>query len=193
MRAQRPVIQVTRVAAVLNEANGIPVLVPFRRGDGTEVIPCPTGEGAEINAATPRCPHLCCGCADVAHELANSVTAVLIIAQVLEWKLPPYSWLKRTVREIERHAQRSGAILKGLLSRFERNEAGQDLCGHVPSLYGTLAAVTAQGLVATDEGKAKLPPQPPSPTAPGRGFCPEKELTSVCDRCTSAFFPKEER
>ena len=68
------------------------------------------------------------------HELANSMTAVLINAQVLEWKLPPYSRLKRPVREIELHARRSGALLKRLLREFEIHrpeEARQEFCGQV--------------------------------------------------------------
>src|ERR1019366_4541724 len=35
------------------------------------------------------------GCATQVHELANTTTAVLMNAQVLGWKLPPYSRLKR--------------------------------------------------------------------------------------------------
>ena len=79
-----------------------------------------SGEGEERDARTLRSSHAGCdGCADTLHELANTITAVLINAQVLEWKLPPYSRLKRPVREIERHAQRSGALLKRLLRQFE--------------------------------------------------------------------------
>jgi len=53
-------------------------------------------------------------CADTVHELANVMTAVLMNSQVLDWKLPPYSRLKRPVREIERNAQRGGELLKRL-------------------------------------------------------------------------------
>ena len=53
-------------------------------------------------------------CAETVHELANVMTAVLMNSQVLDWKLPPYSRLKRPVREIERHAQRGGELLKRL-------------------------------------------------------------------------------
>ncbi len=130
---------------------------------------------------------------DTLHELANTITSVLINAQVLEWKLPPYSRLKRPVREIERHAQRSGALLKSLLRQFEtEEETNQQLCGRAPAL-GTRAAVTAQGPEAAAEGQAKLPPLTRSPSASGSCFSPKTELTSVCDPCTSSFFPKEER
>src|SRR5271157_5338748 len=67
----------------------------------------------------PQWPHAGCGCADTLHALANCLTAVLINTQVLEWKLPPYSRLKRPVREIELHARRSEALLKRLLREFE--------------------------------------------------------------------------
>ena len=146
------------------------------------------------NVAAPHLPHAGCGCADTLHELANSMTAVLINAQVLEWKLPPYSRLKRPVREIALHARRSEGLLKRLLRAFETHlpeEARQELCGQVPSLHGTMAAVTAQG--PADGGSVKLPPQMRSPSALGLDFSPETELTSVCDPCTSAFFRKEER
>jgi hypothetical protein len=153
----------------------------------------PITETAKIGAAMPRCPHVCCGCADVMHGLAKSVTGVLITARVLEWKLPPYSRLKRTVREIERRAQRSAALLKDLLDRSAADQAKQEGCGRVSASGGNMAAVAAPGPTAMDGGRANLPAPPPSPMAPDRGFFSEIELTSVCDRCTSAFFPKEER
>jgi len=46
------------------------------------------------------------------------MTLVLMNAQVVGWKLPPYSHLKRSVREIERSAQRGGELLKDLLRQF---------------------------------------------------------------------------
>ncbi len=133
-------------------------------------------------------------CADTLHELANTITAVLMNAQVMEWRLPPYSRLKRPVREIERQAQRSSALLQRLLGQFERTEeASHKSCQEVPSLHGTMAVVTAQGPEVTAEGREKLPALMRSPSAPGCWFSPEKELTRSCDLCTSAFFPKEER
>src|SRR5271169_5961181 len=78
------------------------------------------------DVAGPQWPHAGCVCADTLHELANSLTAVLINTQVLEWKLPPYSRLKRPVREIEMHARRSEALLKHLLRAFESNLAKED-------------------------------------------------------------------
>ena len=148
----------------------------------------------DCDVAAPHFPHAGRGCADTMHELANSMTAVLINAQALEWRLPPYSRLKRPVREIELHARRSEALLKRLLGAFETNlreEDRQEFGRQAPSLHETAAAVTAQG--PTAGGPVKLPPQMQPPSAPGPSFPPETELTSICDPCTSTFFPKEER
>src|SRR5271165_3914399 len=71
------------------------------------------------DVAQPRWPSAGCVYTDTLHELANSLTAVLINIQILEWKLPPYSRLKRPVREIELHARRSEALFKRLLREFE--------------------------------------------------------------------------
>jgi hypothetical protein len=64
-------------------------------------------------------------CADLVHELANTTTAVLINAQVLDWKLPPYSRLKRPLREIERNAHRGSELMKQLLRRLTADTAGE--------------------------------------------------------------------
>ena len=165
----------------------------FLRGDGSEAMaPVKVEEG---EAGAPRSSRAGPVSADTLHELANAVTAVLINAQVLEWKLPPYSRLKRPVREIERHAQRGSALLKRLLHKFEATqEAGLDLCPTVPSSHGPLledmAAVT--GPEANAVRLANLPPLAPLPPAPASSFPPRGALTSLCDRCTSAYFPKEE-
>ena len=54
---------------------------------------------------------------EMLHQLSNVMTSVLTNAQVLSWKLPPYSHLKRPVRELERGAQRSGELLRRLMQR----------------------------------------------------------------------------
>src|SRR5208337_3401527 len=75
-------------------------------------------------------------CVDIAHQLANVMTAVLMNSQVLDWKLPPYSRLKRLVREIERNAQRGGELLKRLqrqLGPVAPDLSGADeFCGPAP-------------------------------------------------------------
>jgi hypothetical protein len=57
----------------------------------------------------------CSDCEDLLHELSNVVTGVLMNAQILECRLPPYSHLKRSVREMERNAQRGSELLKRLM------------------------------------------------------------------------------
>ncbi len=59
-------------------------------------------------------------CAALVHELANTTTAVLMNAQVLGWKLPPYSRLKRPLLEIERNAQRGSELMKCLFPAGDR-------------------------------------------------------------------------
>ena len=63
--------------------------------------------------------------ADLLHQLANTTTGVLLNAQVLEWKLPAYSHLKRPLREIERNAQRGGELMKSLLRRLTPAATGK--------------------------------------------------------------------
>jgi len=77
---------------------------------------CGDGEGHATKKACPSC-FGCSDCAEVLHELSNVMTGVLTNAQVLGWKLPPYSHLKRPVREMERNAQRGGELLKRLVNR----------------------------------------------------------------------------
>jgi hypothetical protein len=72
----------------------------------------------EGHVGEKACPSGTCeGCAEVLHELANLMTCVVTNAQVLGWKLPPYSHLKRPIREVERNAQRGGELLKRLMQR----------------------------------------------------------------------------
>ena len=175
--------------AALQESLDIAVPASFLRSTAKEAM---DSKPEDRDVATPQFPHAGCRCTDTMHELASCMTAVLINAQVLEWKLPPYSRLKRPVREIELHARRSGALVKRLLRAFEMHlpeEARQGSCGLVPCSHGATAAVMAEG--PTDGGPVKLPLQMPPPSAPG--FPSKTELTSLCDPCTSTFFPKEER
>jgi hypothetical protein len=77
---------------------------------------CGDSEGPADEKACPS--HFRCGdCSEMLHELSNVMTGVLTNAQLLGWKLPPYSHLKRSVREVERGAQRSGELLRRLKER----------------------------------------------------------------------------
>ena len=59
---------------------------------------------------------------ELVHGLNNALVSILLNAQVIEWKLPSYSRLKRHLHEIERSAQRAGEITRRL-GRFQENEA----------------------------------------------------------------------
>lgn len=165
------------------------------------------GQGREeCDAGNPRSSRAFNGdCADLVHELANTTTAVLMNAQVLGWKLPPYSHLKRPLREIERNAQRGGELMKRLLSRLApakdthtkdpdtKDTTGQgsepSSCVQGPGVE-LIDTVTAQG-PSVDSGNAEnLPPRMSSRPAPGFSSASEVELTSPCDGCTSTF-PKK--
>jgi len=194
MNTQGPISQSNHAAAALDEIKHIAVPASFLRGNGNDAMVSSNGKGEKRDLARLHCSHDF-GCADTMHELANSMTAVLINAQVLEWKLPPYSRLKRPVREIERHAQRSGALLKRLLGEFEINPpeaAKQEFCA------GPLLArdhARGDGPGAGDDGRRAGETAAPDAVAlgPHPGSSPETVLTSLCDRCTSILFPKEER
>ena len=97
----------------------------FRSADCGEKVR--TGEIASIDynidlcgrsgAGTPE--GACSDCGAILHGLNNVLAAMLLNAQVLEWKLPSYSRSRRYLHEIERNAQRGGALVKQLLGRME--------------------------------------------------------------------------
>ena len=185
----------SQTSTAMRDNSDIPILATFLLGDSSEAMDPGNGDGEECGTKILRLSPAAQAFTDTLHELANAVTALLVNAQVLGWKLPPYSRLKRPLREIERHAQRSGALLKCLLHQFEATkEADLKLCRQVPFLHepmlGNMAAVTEPD--ACVAGSANLPPLAPLRPAPGSGFSSESGLTSLCDRCTSAYFPKEE-
>jgi hypothetical protein len=70
------------------------------------------------------------------HELSNLMSGVLLNAQMLEWKLPPYSHLKRPIREVARNAQRAAELMKRLQRRWSDATPPADLtqgCDHCTS------------------------------------------------------------
>jgi len=78
--------------------------------------PCGDSKGRVPEMARPLRLQ-CRDCEELLHRLSNIVTPILMHAQMLEWKLPPYSHLKRSVREVERNARRGGELLKALMRR----------------------------------------------------------------------------
>jgi hypothetical protein len=139
------------------------------------------------------------GFADLLQQLAKTTTGVLMNAQVLEWKLPPHSHLRRPLREIERNAQRGGELMKSLLRRLTPDATGKtndhEITRRVADCNPELTdAVTAQEPGADSGNTENLPRLRNSGPAPGF-FDAEPaqlkaELTSLCDRCTSTF-PKK--
>jgi hypothetical protein len=80
----------------------------------TTSFSCGDGEGCVGDTAPPS-PLSEWSCTQTLHELSNLMTALVLNAQALECKLPPYSHLKRPVREMSRCAQRSGQLMKQLM------------------------------------------------------------------------------
>ncbi len=141
------------------------------------------------------------GCATLVHDLANTIAAVLMNAQVMGWKLPPYSHLKRPLREIERNAQRGSELMKCLLRRLAPEAAPEEQMPEMPEMQmtdhgepGPMNAVTLQEPGAGPRDMENLPPLANSRPAPGlfsaAAVALENELTSPCDGCPSTF-PKK--
>ena len=82
---------------------------------------CGDGEGHASDTACPS-PRLAEECSQLLHELSNLMSGVLLNAQMLEWKLPPYSHLKRPIREVARNAQRAAELMRRLQQRWSEAE-----------------------------------------------------------------------
>jgi hypothetical protein len=59
---------------------------------------------------------------DILHDLNNVLVSILLNAQVIGWKLPSYSRIRRNVHEAERSAQR-GAVLVNRLKQWAESRA----------------------------------------------------------------------
>src|SRR5271165_158772 len=98
-----------------------------------------TGLNAGQDCVTPKIvdPE----CAELLHGLNNVLVGMLLNAQVLEWKLPSYSRLKRNLHEIERNAQRGGELVKAAVETLrtasqraiDRRKQWRRGCCHRPS------------------------------------------------------------
>jgi hypothetical protein len=51
---------------------------------------------------------------EILHGLNNVLVSIVFNAQIMEWKLPSYSRMRRNTHEIQRSAQRAGVLLKRL-------------------------------------------------------------------------------
>jgi hypothetical protein len=190
MASHNPIGSVTQMQPLANQLDRFPIA-----GNDETSQMSSAGQGREeCDPGNRRSSRPFSGdCADLVHELANTTTAVLMNAQVLGWKLPPYSRLKRPVREIERNAQRGGELMRRLLSRLATGATGpasEDApCVPAPGL-GLTNTVTAQEPGVDSRSAANLPPRTSSHPAPGFSSAAEVELTARCDGCTS-MFPKK--
>lgn len=102
----------------VHRANDMPcALVPPDNGiEAMASSSCGDSKGRVPEMARPLRLQ-CRDCEELLHQLANVITPILMHAQMLEWKLPPYSHLKRSVRELERNARRGSELLKSLMRR----------------------------------------------------------------------------
>jgi hypothetical protein len=116
--------------------------------------------------------------AELLHELNNVFVSLLLNAQVMEWKLPSYSRLKRNLHEMQRNAQRGGEIAKRLLNRLEAMSprgSGMCDCG-----TGTSDSVATEFAVADQEpelairGEDDTVIEPLAPPAPVCGASRKK-------------------
>ncbi len=110
---------------------GLPVSLDQRRDDGElytgesndarVTSSCGDSEGHVSDTACPS-PQVAEDSSQLLHELCNLMSGVLLNAQMLEWKLPPYSHLKRPIREVARNAQRAAELMKRLQRRWKETE-----------------------------------------------------------------------
>jgi len=54
---------------------------------------------------------------EIMHSLNNVLVSIVLNAQIMEWKLPSYSQMRRNTHEIQRSAQRASVLLKRLSAR----------------------------------------------------------------------------
>jgi hypothetical protein len=106
---------------------------------------------------------------ELLHGLNNVFVSLLLNAQVMEWKLPSYSRLKRNLHEVERNAQRGGELVKRLLKRMEAGprgelpaeDSGVRTCG-----LGTVECAVARREPGPTTRTAELPIEPSGCSAP---------------------------
>jgi hypothetical protein len=112
---------------------------------------------------------------ELLHELNNVFVSVLLNTQVMEWKLPSYSRLKRNLHEVQRNAQRGGELAKRLLNQLQAMSHERSLAGHNETGMGD--SVAANGAVTGQEPGPAIrceleeiePPKWPAPVFPAPG------------------------
>ena len=156
------------------------------------VSSCGDSEGCVSDAARPsQLPVE--GCSGLLHDLSNLVTSVLLNAQLIECKLPPYSHLKRPVREVARNAQRSGELLRRLQLRCSASRTTPNAEQQAEAARaGSSRKLSAGGVMPGSRDEACLDRGPLEPAVNGCRPHPDIDLTLVCDRGTSDTFPKRD-
>jgi hypothetical protein len=56
-------------------------------------------------------------CAEAVHGINNALLTIVLNSQLIDWKLPSYSKIRRNVHEIERSAQVAGVLIKRLIAK----------------------------------------------------------------------------
>ena len=122
---------------------------------------------AQTEASTKPTPLAACdeASAELLHELNNIFVSVLLNTQVMEWKLPSYSRLKRNLHEVQRDAQRGGELVKRLTQRLQRASC-RELTTKTAET-GTSQASVATYAAASQQAVTAIRPQDPS-LSPGQ-------------------------
>jgi len=128
----------------------------------------PSGERAQTEPA--HSPLASEPFGELLQALNDAFAAVLMNAHALDGKLPSYSRSKRYIHEIERSAQRGGALLKRLQSWLpgDADGAGDNngLGETVPPVAERAAVVANQGPNLAAEGVLRLASSVAIPAAP---------------------------
>jgi len=144
---------------------------------------CGDSEGHVSEIACPS-PIQVTGCPELLHELSNLMTSVLLNAQLLEWKLPPYSHLKRPVREVARNAQRATELMKRLQRRLADGGSTAQADHQPQGATGNLG-MASPWPGGESANTTALPIERSSPQS-------AIDLTTACDSGTSDTFPKRD-
>lgn len=150
---------------------------------------CGDGEGHVLRATCPS-PFFAAECADRLHELSDLLAVVLLNTQRLQWMLPRYSRLKRTVVEVARSAQRSNELLKQWRRRCVGAGQPEQIDSAQPVAPASSLSSWPKSVIdpVEDGGFNSVVSEQLLECAPSAGF----DLTAGCDTCTSEGFPKRD-
>ena len=159
-------------------------------GDREAMTACTPEREAYIPAQGSASRSGCSECYRLSCALSDTIAAILIHAQVLEHRLPPYSRLRRPVLEMQRQAQRGAAMLRRWLPMNLGDESScEEFCEDCMA-RGQRDA----GRCGPELSLAGMVNSAPSAATPVDSGSREQEgkLTLLCDACTSRDFPKRD-